>query len=115
MNTENAIRFLHCESLKCRDRDAGEALCLLLPALLRIFKLEPMEDVEAAAFRFQFKQELQKFEDDTDRADGRQAVLARPMQSSLPDATESTNNPPGAHRARPAPAGACFEHSPATL
>jgi hypothetical protein len=75
MTTANAIRFLHFEAAKCRDRDSAEALCLLLPALLKVFALEPMEDVEAAAFRHEFKQELQRepFQDATDRADARPA------------------------------------------
>ena len=86
MTTDNAIRFLHFEAAKCRDRDTCEALCLLLPPLLKILRLDAMEEVEAAAFRYRLKQEIEKlpYQDDTDRADARSAFLAQPMQSSRP-------------------------------
>ena len=79
MTAYNAIRFLHFEAAKCRDRDACEALCLLLPALLRLLDLDPMEEVEAEAFRYQFREELHRvptFQDATDRADARGTVYA---------------------------------------
>lgn len=85
MTTDNAIRFLHYEASRCRDRDAHEALCLLLPSLLRLMHLEPMEDVEAAAFRYQFRQEIAAlpFQDATDRADqARPVKLAQSMRPS---------------------------------
>ncbi|MGH8022231.1 MAG: hypothetical protein ACRED1_01515 [Limisphaerales bacterium] len=71
MTTESAIRWLHHQARTCRDRDSSEAFCLLLPAMLRILELDPMEDVEAAAFRFEFKQRLHAlpFQDQADRAD----------------------------------------------
>ena len=83
MTPHNAIRFLHFEAAKCRDRDSHEALCLLLPALLKLLELDAMEDVEAAAFRYEFKIKLQEvpFQDEADRADARPAVLAQPMQN----------------------------------
>lgn len=106
MTTHNAIRFLHFEAAKCRDRDACEALCLLLPALMKIHGLEPMEDVEAAAFRYGFKLELEKlpFLDAADRADARSAFLAQPMQNG---GCERDNNskPCGASRGSPDPPG----------
>jgi hypothetical protein len=76
MTTENALRFLHKEAARCRDRDACEAFCLLLPALIRILDLEPMEEVEAAAFKFEFRQKLQglPFQDETDRQAHRHAA-----------------------------------------
>jgi hypothetical protein len=58
MNADDTIRFLDHEARACRDRDECEALCLLLPALLHAFNLRPMDDMEAAAFRFRLKQEL---------------------------------------------------------
>jgi hypothetical protein len=51
MNPEDALRFIHHEAGFCRDRDAHEALCLLLPALLRACDLRPMNGYEAQAFR----------------------------------------------------------------
>jgi hypothetical protein len=58
VTAERAIRFVAYEARECRNRDACEALCLLLPALLKIAELPPMDDLEAAAVRFQIKQEL---------------------------------------------------------
>lgn len=97
MTAYNAIRFLQFEAAKCRDRDACEALCLLLPVMVRVFDLEPMEDVEAAAFRYQFKQALQKlpFQDEADRACARPAVLAQPMH---PDPADEANDVRGPSR-----------------
>jgi hypothetical protein len=88
MTADNAIRFLHSEAAKCRGRDACEALCLLLPPLLKVLELDAMEEVEAAAFRYRLKQELERlpFQDEADRADARPAFLAQPMQTSVPDA-----------------------------
>ncbi len=110
VTTDNAIRFLHFEAAKCRDRDACEALCLLMPALLRLLHLDPMENVEAAAFRFQFKQELLDlpFEDETDRACARPVFLARPMQPA--STHETTKELPGARQrvlVAPGPATRC--------
>ena len=85
MTTENAIRFLHFEAAKCRDRDACEAFCLLMPSLLKVLGLDTMEEVEAAAFRYRFKQELEKlpFQDATDRAAEARPVAAFPLASGL--------------------------------
>jgi hypothetical protein len=58
MTTEDAIRFLDHQAAQCRGRDAGEALCLLLPAMMRIMGLDRMSDVEAYAFRHGFKRDL---------------------------------------------------------
>jgi hypothetical protein len=58
MTTEDAIRFLDHQAKLCRGRDACEALCLLLPAMMRIMDLDQMEDVEALAFRHAFKRSL---------------------------------------------------------
>ena len=58
MTPDDTIRFLEHEARACRDRDECEALCLLLPALLRAFNLPTMDDVEATAFKYQLKQEL---------------------------------------------------------
>ena len=101
MTHTNAIRFLHFEAAKCRDRDSCEAFCLLLPALLRLLELEPMQDVEAAAFRHEFKQRLAAlpFQDAMDRAD-----RARPDESlrKRPSALEPV---PGWGQATGQPAG----------
>lgn len=58
MNPADTIRFLHHQASECRDRDEAEALCLLLPALLRVHDLPPMGDAEAAAFKFVLKETL---------------------------------------------------------
>lgn len=58
MTATDALRWLHYESLECRSRDSHEALCLLLPALLKALDLEAMDGFEAIDFRFQLKQEL---------------------------------------------------------
>jgi hypothetical protein len=116
MTTANAIRFLHNEAAKCRNRDACEALCLLLPALLKVFDLDPMEEVEAAAFRFQFREELHRvstFQDATDRADARPGFLAQAMQPKAPSATKAPNNVRRAPAGVPEAPGACFEPAPA--
>jgi hypothetical protein len=58
MTEADAIRFLVYEAGECRDRDAHEALCLLLPALARVFGLPTMGPREALAFRLQLKEAL---------------------------------------------------------
>jgi hypothetical protein len=116
VTTANAIRFLHHQAALCRDRDACEALCLLLPAMLKVMALDPMEDVEAAAFRYQFREELHRvstFQDATDRADARPAFLAQAMQQTAPDVQTSAHYLRRARGGRPAPSGARFEHAPA--
>ena len=63
MTAERAIRFLEHEARACRSRDAHEALCLLVPALVRLLDLSRMDDAEAAAVRYQVKQELSELND----------------------------------------------------
>ena len=58
MTAADAVRFLHHQSALCRDRDAHEALCLLLPALMEALALQPMTESESRAFRREFKQQL---------------------------------------------------------
>jgi len=58
MTPADIIRFVHHEAATCRDYDEAEALCLLMPALLRVADLKPMGDVEAAAFKFKLKETL---------------------------------------------------------
>ena len=53
-----ALRFLDHEAALCRDRDAHEALCLLLPALLKVLELTPMDHYQALAFRIEFHNAL---------------------------------------------------------
>lgn len=60
MTAEDALRSLAFEAQRCRDRDAHEALCLRLPALLKVFSLPPMTGVEAASFDVEFHQELRE-------------------------------------------------------
>jgi len=58
MTSADALRYLNHEARLCRDRDAHEALCLLLPALLKVMELSPMDDYEALAFRIELHKAL---------------------------------------------------------
>jgi len=58
MNVQDALRFLEHEASYCREHDSHEALCLLLPAMLRALELEPMNGYEAEEFKRQLRQEL---------------------------------------------------------
>jgi hypothetical protein len=55
----NSLRFLADQSTLCRDRDAHEALCLLVPSLMRVLQLTPMNGYESDNFRKQFREALQ--------------------------------------------------------
>lgn len=57
-NLEWALRYLANQAKLCRDRDAHEALCLLLPALCKCFKLSPADDLQAIDFEAKFHREL---------------------------------------------------------
>ena len=58
MTAADALRFLDHEARLCRDRDAHEALCLLLPALLKAVELPPMDDYEALGFHVELHRAL---------------------------------------------------------
>lgn len=58
MIAEEGIRYLAHEAKLCRDKDTHEALCLLLPAMLRLLCLEPMDDFEALDFAIKMRDEL---------------------------------------------------------
>lgn len=58
MTAEDAIRYLDFRARECRDKEAHEALCLLLPALLKVFNLPEMDSVEAEAVRFDLRRSL---------------------------------------------------------
>lgn len=49
-SAEAALRFLAHEASRCHDRDAHEALCLTLPALVNSLGLEPMHYADALEF-----------------------------------------------------------------
>jgi len=51
MTGDDAVRFLEHEATYCRSRDHHEALCLLLPAILRVLGLQRMDGREADTFR----------------------------------------------------------------
>ena len=51
MTPADALRYLDHEARLCREHDAHEALCLLLPALMRLLELPAMDDYEALSFR----------------------------------------------------------------
>jgi hypothetical protein len=58
MNVTDALRFIEHEASYCRSRDSHEALCLLLPAVLKALELEPMNGYEAEQFRRELRQIL---------------------------------------------------------
>ena len=54
----DALRYLAHEARMCREHDAHEALCLLLPALMRLLQLPAMDDYDALAFRVELHDAL---------------------------------------------------------
>ena len=58
MTPADALRYLDHEARVCRDHDAHEALCLLLPALLKVMDLSSMDDYDALAFRIELHKVL---------------------------------------------------------
>lgn len=58
MAPADALRYLDHEARLCREHDAHEALCLLLPALMRLMNLSAMDDYEALAFRVELHDAL---------------------------------------------------------
>jgi hypothetical protein len=58
MTPADALRYLDHEARLCRDHDAHEALCLLMPALMRLLELPAMDDYEALAFRVELHDAL---------------------------------------------------------
>ncbi len=70
MTPAEALRFLDHEARNCRDRDAHEALCLLLPALLKVMDLSRMDDVEALDFRMQLHKALAGINAEVQRGKG---------------------------------------------
>jgi hypothetical protein len=59
MTAEDALRFVVHEAEFCREHDAHEALCLLLPALSRCLQLRPMTGNEARRFRQELRDMLE--------------------------------------------------------
>jgi hypothetical protein len=55
MSSDDALRFLAYEASFCRDRDSAEALCLVLPPLLRYLELQPMDGYTAEEFKRELK------------------------------------------------------------
>lgn len=51
MTPEQALQFIAHEAKDCRDREAHEALCLLLPSVLKCLDLQPMNHIDAGVFR----------------------------------------------------------------
>jgi hypothetical protein len=58
MIAEEAIRYLDHEARMCRDKEAHEALCLLLPAMMQLLGLKQMDHFEALSFTIDFRNEL---------------------------------------------------------
>ena len=67
MKPADALRFLDHEARVCRDHDAHEALCLLLPALLKVLELPPMDDYDALGFRVDLHKALIQTPDSSDK------------------------------------------------
>lgn len=65
MNVHDALAFLEHEAGRCLearrrgDLDAGEMLCLLVPALCKICHVPPMTPIEAGEFRQRLRETLQ--------------------------------------------------------
>ena len=60
MNAADALRYLDNQARRCRDRDSHEALCLLIPALLKVLNLEPMDNLAALDFQYDLKAALRE-------------------------------------------------------
>lgn len=60
MTERDAIRYLALQASECRDRDTHEALCLLLPGLMRALELSPITDYEAREFRAWLRERLEE-------------------------------------------------------
>jgi len=60
MTAQAALQFLAHEAKRCRDRDACEAFCLLLPAMSRVLGLPALDDVAALVFERDFHDELRR-------------------------------------------------------
>jgi hypothetical protein len=58
MTPADALRYLDHEARLCREHDAHEALCLLMPALMKLLELSAMDDYEALAFRVELHDAL---------------------------------------------------------
>ncbi len=62
LNPEQALRFLDHQARRCRDRDTAEAMCLLLPAFMKILALQPMDNFEALDFTVDVREALKESE-----------------------------------------------------
>jgi len=62
MRADNALRFLAHEEREWANlgKDEREMVVLLIPGLLKCCGLAPLDDFEAAAFKRDFKAELQR-------------------------------------------------------
>lgn len=60
MIAEEAIRYLEHQARRCRERDAAEALCLLLPSIRARLGLPAMDDIEAWNFFMDMREELRE-------------------------------------------------------
>jgi len=60
MSAQDALRYLDHQAQRCRDRDSHEALCLLLPSLMRVLDLEPMTSFEALDFWVNFRDAMKE-------------------------------------------------------
>lgn len=58
MNATEALRFIEHEASYCRSHDSHEALCLLIPAVLKALELQPMNGYEAETFKAELRENL---------------------------------------------------------
>lgn len=60
MTADDAIRFVAYQAQRCHERDSHEALCLLMPSLLNVLHLPPMDYREALAFEIDLRAALRE-------------------------------------------------------
>jgi hypothetical protein len=68
MTADDALRFIAHEAKRCHDRDAHEALCLLLPAIVRALNLPPMDYAQALAFHLELREAIRSTTSEPTRA-----------------------------------------------
>jgi hypothetical protein len=60
VNAEQALQLLDNQAKWCRSKEDHEMLCLLLPALLRVLNLKPIDDFQAKQLRDELRRSLKR-------------------------------------------------------